>query len=52
MQAIGHTLLFSGPQNEEDNHHNGVGLLTKTAHKSFLEWEPINDRIMRARFNS
>ncbi|XP_052237775.1 craniofacial development protein 2-like [Dreissena polymorpha] len=53
MLATGHTLRFSGPQNEEDNHHNGVGLLlTNTAHKSLLEWEPINDRILRARFNS
>ena len=53
MLASGHTLLFSGPEDEDDHHHNGVGLLlTKTAHKSLLEWEPISDRLLRARFHS
>jgi hypothetical protein len=27
-------------------------LLTKTAYKSLLEWELINDRLLRARFHS
>ena len=49
----GKTLLFSGPQNEEDHHRNGFGLLLiKQAHKCLLEWKHINDRILRARFHS
>jgi len=36
--SSGHTLLLSGPPNEEDHHRNGVGLLfTKQARKWFLE---------------
>ena len=53
MLASGHTLLYSGPPNENDEHRNGVGLmLTKRASRSLLEWEPVSERILTARFQS
>ena len=49
--ASGHQLLYSGPSDEEGVHRNGVGLmLTKKATKSLMEWEPVNERILTARF--
>ena len=49
----GETLLFSGMENEEDTHENGVALLlNKDSFKSLLEWEPVSDRIIRAKFLS
>jgi len=51
--ASGHQLLYSGPSEEEGVHKNGVGLmLSKKASKSLMEWEPVNDRILSARFFS
>lgn len=51
--ASGHTLLFSGPPGEADHHRNGVGLLlTKQAYKSLMEWEPVSERVLTARFKS
>ena len=51
--ASGHILLYSGPPNENDEHRNGVGLmLTKRASRSLLEWEPVSERILTARFHS
>ena len=47
------TLLSSGKENEDDHHEAGVTmLLSKMAAKSLIEWEPISDRIIRARFES
>jgi len=38
---------------EGKNHERGVGLiLSRDAVKSLLEWEPVSQRINRARFNS
>ena len=49
----GHHLLYSGPPEEEGVHRNGVGImLTKEARKSLIEWEPVNERILTARFHS
>ena len=49
----GETLLFSGKEKEEDTHENGVAiLLSRDAFKSLLEWEPISERIIRAKFLS
>ena len=51
--ASGHTLIYSGPPNEEDEHKYGVALMmTKKAAQCLLEWEPINERILKARFHS
>ncbi|XP_030745131.1 craniofacial development protein 2-like [Sitophilus oryzae] len=50
--ASGELLLYSGkPPNEK--HANGVALLiTKNLTKSLIEWKPINDRILIARFKT
>ena len=45
----GETLLYSGKN--EERHEAGVGiLLSKKAVNSLLEWNPVSDRIMTARF--
>ena len=52
MTASGETLLYSG-MDEGENRERGVGLiLSKGAARSLLEWEPVSERIIRARFNS
>lgn len=51
--SSGQTLLFFGPQNENDNHQHGVGiLLNKKAKSSLMEWNPISERIIMARYMS
>ncbi|XP_068712893.1 craniofacial development protein 2-like [Montipora foliosa] len=46
----GSVILFSG---HENTHINGVALIiAKKSVNTLLEWEPINDRILRARFDS
>ena len=47
----GETLLYSGKN--EERHEAGVGvLLSKKAANSLLEWNPMSDRIITARFES
>ena len=49
----GETLLYSGKEDEDDHHEAGVALLlSKGATKSLMEWEPVSDRIITARFES
>ena len=49
--ATGHTIAFSG--RSDDQHDRGVALIMdQAAHKSLIEWKPINERLMVARFNS
>jgi len=49
----GETFLYSGKENEAVKHEAGVGLLlSKHAARSLIEWEPVSDRIIRARFES
>ena len=51
--STGETLLYSGKENIDDHHEAGVALLlSKEAVRSLMEWEPVSDRIMRARFHS
>lgn len=46
----GFTILFSGKENA---HANGVALiLNRSTAKTLIEWEPVSDRIIRARFHS
>ncbi|KAK2164794.1 hypothetical protein NP493_1394g01002 [Ridgeia piscesae] len=46
----GSTILYSG---HEDTHIRGVALvISKQKANTLLEWEPISDRVMKARFNS
>ena len=49
--ASGHTIFFSG---RSDNQHNGgVAIIVNKKHeKSLLEWKPVSDRLIMARFNS
>lgn len=49
----GLTFLYSGKEDEDDTREFGVGfLLSDEAKKSLLDWKPISDRIITARFNS
>ena len=51
--ATGGKCLYSGKEREEDTHMHGVGLmLSKDAARSLLEWEPVSERIITARFAS
>ncbi|KAI0224962.1 hypothetical protein LSAT2_024073 [Lamellibrachia satsuma] len=51
--SSGETYLYSGNEREEDAHTHGVGLLlSKDAAKSLIEWEPVSERIITARFTS
>ena len=46
----GHTILYSGNQH---HHIHGVAIIiNKEASKALIEWEPISDRMIRARFDS
>lgn len=45
----GETILYSGAK----EHHRGVGLiLGRTSRQSMIEWNPVNERIISARFFS
>ncbi|XP_033105093.1 uncharacterized protein LOC117107507 [Anneissia japonica] len=47
--ASGATICFSG---QESGHYGGVALIiNKKITKTLIDWEPINARIIRARFN-
>ena len=49
----GHTIIYSGNNNPEDPHEEGVAfLMTRKSKKALLEWNPISPRIITARFNS
>ena len=50
LTATGETILYSG---RDDNHHSaGVALILKRGLKNTLiEWQPVNERLIRARFN-
>jgi hypothetical protein len=46
-------LLYSGIRGTNAPHEKGVGfLLSPNAHKSLMEWQPVNERIIVARFNA
>lgn len=47
----GLTLLYSGKEDENDTREHGVGfLLSDVARRGLLDWKPISDRIITARF--
>ena len=47
----GDTIIYSG--REDDNHRGGVGILmTRFAARSLIDWKPISERIITARFYS
>jgi hypothetical protein len=51
--VTGETLLYSGTTGDGAPHEKGVALmLSKQAVKSLVEWEPVSERIIRARFEA
>ncbi|XP_052271355.1 uncharacterized protein LOC127872060 [Dreissena polymorpha] len=49
--ASGQTIAFS--VRSDDQHDQGVALIIdQEGHKTLIEWKPINERLMSARFNS
>ena len=49
--ATGHQIMYSG--RTDDHHSKGVAIITtKQVHKCLLEWKPVNERIIKARYNS
>ena len=49
--SSGHTILYSG--RSDNQHRGGVAIIvTRNVEKTLLEWKPINDRLLKARFNS
>ena len=49
--ASGHTIFYSG---RTDNLNRGgvAVIVTRKVEKTLLEWKPVNDRLMKVRFNS
>jgi len=51
--AAGETIPYSGNPNEDEQHVKGVGLILSGAPAdSLLEWEPVSEQIITARFAS
>ena len=49
----GETILYSGNPNDDDPHVKSVGLiLSRVEADSLMEWEPVSERIITARFAS
>ena len=49
--SSGETVLYSG--RDDDQHMQGVAIMmTKEATKALIDWSPINERIIKARFYS
>nr|CAH8843517.1 unnamed protein product [Trichobilharzia regenti] len=49
----GETVIFSGHPEDNHEHTEGVAIMmSPTATKALMQWEPISSRIMTARFNS
>jgi hypothetical protein len=51
--AGGGKFIFSGRGGENDDHKEGVGILiTKAVRKSLIEWHPVSERLLIARFRT
>lgn len=51
--ASGQVLLYSGPCGPNATHERGVGfLLSPLAFKGLMEWRPVSDRVIVARFKA
>ncbi len=49
----GETIIFSGHQEENAVHSEGVGFfLSKAARQALIEWEPVSPRIITAKFRT
>ena len=51
--ATGEQLVYSGHENEQHTHTEGVAfMMSKLAAKALIEWVPVSPRIITARFNT
>ena len=51
QQTEGETIIYSG--RDDDNHKEGVGILiSRSASRTLMDWTPISERIIQARFYS
>uniref|UniRef100_A0A0L8HRT3 Endonuclease/exonuclease/phosphatase domain-containing protein n=1 Tax=Octopus bimaculoides TaxID=37653 RepID=A0A0L8HRT3_OCTBM len=51
--ASGKTIIYSGHKDDKARHTRGVALmLTKKAVKALIEWQPINERLILAKFRT
>lgn len=51
--TTGETILYSGRQEDDNNHIHGVAImLSNKAENALIDWAPINERIISARFYS
>lgn len=49
--AGGETIIYSG--RDDDHHREGMGILmSKTAARALIDWIPVNERIIQARYHS
>ena len=49
----GETIIYSGNKGQNAHHTRGVGIMmTPRASRSLLGWEPVNERIILARFRT
>ncbi len=51
--ASGETILYSGHPEDSAPHTEGVGfILSKGAQRALISWEPVNSRIITAKFHT
>jgi hypothetical protein len=51
--VTGETILYSGHQKEETEHTGEVAfILQDKATRALINWEPISERLIKARFKS
>lgn len=51
--STGEQFIYSGKKEPNASHERGVGLLmTRVAERALLDWEPISERIIKARFKT
>lgn len=51
--TTGETIIYSGNNGQNPHHTRGVGIMmTSRAAKSLIGWEPVNERIILARFRT
>ena len=53
MLTTDETIIYSGNKGQNEHHTRGVGIMmTPRAAKSLIGWEPVNERIILARFRT
>ena len=52
-ERSGHTAIHSGRSREDNQHAEGVAtIMPDEAAKALMEWKPLGERLIMARFNS